>query len=101
MKEVVKAIENSMVDINNVNTDKYYGVMLYDGSAGQIIGNDLALTNNTFEAKFFAHSTDGNPWTSKYSSLKDCIKSILNESSMNKVFEFDTYQELFKWASTT
>ena len=101
MKEVVNMSENSLIDINNVDQNKYYGVILYDGSAGQIVGNDMAFSNNTFEARFFMHSTAGNPWSMKYSSLKDCIKSILDESDMNKVLEFDTYRELFKWASTT
>ena len=102
MKQVVKVIENKVVDINSVSVDKYYGFMLYDGSAGQIVGDDMLglEKDNSYQAKFFTNSTSGNPWSIKYSSLKDCIDDVLSGTN-DKVFEFDTYQELFQWASAT
>jgi hypothetical protein len=99
MKQVVKVVENKVVDINSVSNDKYYGFKLWDGSSGQIVGDDFLGNDNCYQAKFFTGSTVGNPYTLRYSSLKNCIDSIL--SSKNDVFEFDTYRELFKWAAST
>lgn len=103
MKQVVKVIENKVIDINSVDVSKYYGFIMYDGSAGQIVGEDMTRDNNYYQAKFFNDSTFGNPCSNKYASLKYCIDDVLNGSIKNKVFEFDSYQELFKWAwaSTT
>jgi len=102
MKRVVKVVENKVVDINSVDNVKYYGFRLYDGSLGQIVGDDMFLEkDNCYQAKFFTGSTVGKSWIPKCSSLKDCIDSILSSSDKSDVFEFDTYQELFKWASTT
>ena len=101
MKQVVKVVENNVVDINSVSNNKYYGFKLYDNSKGQIVGDDALLAYNSYQAKFFTDSTVGNPCTLKYSSLKNCIDTILSSPNKSDVFEFDTYQELFKWASTT
>ena len=98
MKQVVKVIESDLIDINNVVQIKYYGFSLFGYASGMIVGDDMISDKNTYQAKFFHQLTGGNPWTTKFPSLKACIENILEQGCQAKIFEFDTHQELFLWA---
>jgi hypothetical protein len=101
MKQVLKDVEHNWVDSNRLDNMKYYGFCLFGDSFGQIVGNDVLSSDNTYQARLFKESTIGNPCCGKYSILQDCIENILDFGLNSEVFEFDTYQELFQWAIDT
>lgn len=100
MKTVVKTLETNQVLLDNVHHNKYYGFILAGNSPGMII-RDGNFKEHEYIGVFFMDMTRGNVWC-KSSTLTGCIRYLLshdNKSNPPKVFEFDSYQELFKWAS--
>ena len=101
MKTVVKTlVPSDQTLVENVNERKYYGFMLTHNSPGLII-KDNFLGEEKYMSMFFLDITRGNKW-GRSSTLKGCIEHLLsheNKHNPPQVFEFNTYKELFKWAS--
>ena len=94
MKEVVKLSQNSVVGLDSVSRHKYYGFIVSGNSPGLILRDN----DGYFQAHFFWNITDGNPWQRSQPTLTECISRLMDNNEA-KIFEFDTHQELFKWAS--
>lgn len=96
MKEVIlrEPVQNVIL-VNNVDPMKYYGII----SQFKVIGfiTKIEYWTGEFIAKGFRELTNGNGWAIQNSDLTELIKYLINQEF--KVYEFDTWQELLKWAS--
>jgi hypothetical protein len=80
------------IGVIEVSDDKYYGMI-------NALGNKGFVVRANFEAGYYRMMsvegfTNGNSYSSNY-NLTTLISKFTSDGC--KVFEFDTYQELFKW----
>jgi hypothetical protein len=101
MKRVINQDKKEdIVDIENVCKYNYYGFILGSDSPGYISGDCVLWNKESYNARFFHNMTGGNKWLSNDApTLKDCIKNLMKKSPDAEIFEFNSYQELFEWAS--
>ncbi len=95
MRQVVKLEEkHEIVDVNDVNATKYYGVINIDTEKGFIAkGKMCDLEFNLMARK---EITIGNCWSHfKNANLKKMCENLIIANF--KIFEFDTPKELFAW----
>lgn len=97
MKEIsVTAVDQvNPADKCVVSPEMYYGIRSPFQRKGFIV-------REQFQAGYFKTQcpgllTNGNDWTHRNESLADLLNDL--RGSKFAVFEFDTYQELFKWLS--
>ena len=100
MKQVVNNEKKTTVELRAVNNEKQDAFKLKKSSAncGYIAADDMLDNRQTFRARFFIDMTEGNPWTNNFNTLQECVDCMINGHGA-EVFEFNTYQEMFKWAS--
>jgi len=97
MKEVITVkTKQKTVEASKVSSIKYYGVL-------DSVKDRGFITRSEFESGDYivlstVEVTEGNGYfTDTTESLSELITSLVNSGI--KVYEFDTYKELFKWLS--
>jgi hypothetical protein len=97
MKEVITVkTKLKTIEASKVSPNKYYGVLDNAGDRGFITRSEyesgdyivLCTYGVTAGNGYYAETTE---------SLSELVTSLVN--SEVKVYEFDTYKELFKWLS--
>lgn len=96
MKKVIIApTPDDTVLIENVSSKKYYGTVI-NGDKGFI--SSEGYYDGPFFARCFSGLTHHNYWAFSTSpTLERCIEKIIRGGG-GKVFEFDTWEELLRWA---
>lgn len=101
MKQVVLNTPDNTVLLDNVSGNKYYGVIVGKNSPAYIAADCMLYNEHSYNVRFFHSMTNGNKWLNEdHRTLKDCIRALMSRSPDSQIFEFETYQELFLWAST-
>jgi hypothetical protein len=97
MKKVIfNDNKTEIVEVKNVNTSKYYGVLISDtrekGFIGKMtVGNESRYT--LFAAEGF---TEGNGWSCFKSDTLRGLFEVLKGYS-KEMYEFDTFWDLMDW----
>lgn len=96
MKKVIIKVENELVEVSNVDEEKYYGMQGLHSNKGFVVqsqfksGNFKILSSESF--------TYGNGWSDyENNNLISMFNRILKDNKT--IYEFDTSKELFKWLS--
>lgn len=97
MKQVIIIGEENVpiVDVKMVSPQKYYGVS-YSDSKGFVVRDEYE--NKNYRARLGRSLTKGNSWNHQSDSLIVLIAAFLSDGY--QVFEFNTYQELFRWLAS-
>jgi len=94
-KVVLEKPEVAVVELLNVNTNRYYGVSNKNGLKGSLTRRNFY--NGQYSAFCCQSVTKGNAWDGHDSEkLVDVIKNLIS-SSLFTVYEFETSKELFAW----
>ena len=99
MRKVVESKESiAITPIADVDHEKYYGA----GMEGFVKEEKAFIIRENYDSGEFKvyvadEMTNGNALIFQSRSLKDLIRTLMNESY--EVYEFDTSTELFKWLS--
>ncbi len=97
MKQVKVTPPVPTITPNDVVISKYYGIKSPCDSRGFITRQNYDSDN--FIVLALKGITNGNCWGWFSNDLKELVKTlVLNDF---EVYEFDTYQELFRWLSET
>lgn len=96
MRKVVQKENVDTVDVNNVDPNRYYGVIIPESGRGFVSQDEFR--RGKFRTRPLDGITHGNGWGSfEHSDLSELLKGFLSPDRGYAVFEFDTHQELFRW----
>lgn len=91
---------SNIVYIDNVSTEKYYGIinkMSIEKQKGLIIQENFNY--GVYKVYAIDKITNGNKWSQyERESLKGVILALLH-TTLFTIHEFDTAKEIFKWLS--
>lgn len=90
MKQVINSKPPNTVDVTEFDENKYYGFLRNDNFKGFCF-----CSNNSFRVAWRLAATKGN-YTVGFDSFEKLFFAL---QPYGKFYEFDTYQELFKWLS--
>jgi hypothetical protein len=94
MKKVIKTDDNNIVNIEKINTTKYYGVYFGPNNRGFITNERYRGMNYTVRS--IEGLTYANGYSNyNYSTLPQLVDTIISQGDI--VYEFDTPEELFTW----
>ena len=96
MKRVVKQMTEETVHIDQLSTDKYYGIQVRD-EKGFIATS--GYYSGQYQLRASDHLTIANQWADEqhFNNITQACKWWLDKQDNGQVYEFDTPKELFQW----
>jgi hypothetical protein len=96
MKKVILKKQNDVVHIEEVQNEKFYGVLPGGDSSMRGFITRERFDEGNYTIRAINCLTNGNGWQSwSRTSLRTMIEALL--AANKSVYEFDTFQELMEW----
>lgn len=93
-KVILEQPEVAVIELSNVNKDKYYGI-IQGGAKGFVTRKDY--DQGVYYPLVCESVTNGNTWNIHINTeLKGLVRNLISNTSFT-VYEFDTSKELFSW----